>query len=87
VYIASKPNENLPDNATHLEFDVSKDDIASLDLPNEIHGLVYCVGCECRFRCKDAEAAMPGAPNLLPLTVQNRSHLSRTGAAKTARRI
>jgi hypothetical protein len=58
VYIASKTNENLPGNATHLEFDVSTDDIASLDLPNEIHGLVYCLGCEClRFR---------PAPTLLP---------------------
>lgn len=44
VFIASRTNENIPSNVTHLEFDVSKDDISSLDLPYEIHGLVYCPG-------------------------------------------
>ena len=37
VFVASRTNENIPSNVTHLEFDVSKDDISSLDLPDEIY--------------------------------------------------
>jgi hypothetical protein len=82
VYIASKTNENLPGNATHLEFDVSTDDIASLDLPNEIHGLVYCLGCEC-LRFRPAPTLLPFCSILLPFNVQNSPLLSRNDATQS----
>ena len=44
VIIASRTNENISKNTTHFTFDVLKDDIASLDLPEKIDGLVYCPG-------------------------------------------
>ncbi|MBW2937499.1 SDR family oxidoreductase [Aureisphaera sp. CAU 1614] len=44
VYIASRSSENIPDNCDHLTFDVTKDDISSLELPETIDGLVYCPG-------------------------------------------
>ena len=45
IYIASRnkvDHDNL--EVTHLEFDVLKDDISSLDLPEQLDGLVYCPG-------------------------------------------
>ncbi|MFD1096071.1 SDR family NAD(P)-dependent oxidoreductase [Salegentibacter chungangensis] len=45
VIIASRNSGDLEkDGITHLEFDVTKDDAAALDLPESIHGLVYCPG-------------------------------------------
>ena len=44
VHIASRSSENIPDNCHHLTFDVTKDDINSLELPETIDGLVYCPG-------------------------------------------
>eukprot|EP00747_Dinoflagellata_sp_TGD_P165190 gnl/TRDRNA2_/TRDRNA2_186159_c0_seq1.p1 gnl/TRDRNA2_/TRDRNA2_186159_c0~~gnl/TRDRNA2_/TRDRNA2_186159_c0_seq1.p1 ORF type:complete len:232 (+),score=6.69 gnl/TRDRNA2_/TRDRNA2_186159_c0_seq1:613-1308(+) len=44
VYIASRTNENIPKDVRHLEFDVTKDDITDLQLPDIIDGLVYCPG-------------------------------------------
>ncbi|GER59355.1 SDR family NAD(P)-dependent oxidoreductase [Patiriisocius marinus] len=44
VIIASRTNKNVPENVKHIEFDVSTDAISTLELPNEIHGLVYCPG-------------------------------------------
>ena len=44
VYIASRSNENIPDDVTHLSFDALKDDISSLDLPETIHSFIYCPG-------------------------------------------
>ncbi len=44
IYIASRSKENIPEHCTHLTFDVSKDDISTLSLPEQIDGFVYCPG-------------------------------------------
>jgi len=44
VHIASRTNENIDEAITHHTFDVQNDDISGLDLPDQIHGLVYCPG-------------------------------------------
>ncbi|MGM0934145.1 MAG: SDR family NAD(P)-dependent oxidoreductase [Bacteroidota bacterium] len=44
VIVASRNKGELNDNVEHLEFDVLKDNIQDLELPEEIHGLVYCPG-------------------------------------------
>ena len=55
VIIASRSNENIPSDIKHHTFDVLKDDIKSLDLPDKIDGLVYC----------------PGSINLKPFKMMN----------------
>ena len=45
IIVASRSKGDLDtDKVTHLEFDVLKDDISKLDLPDQIDGLVYCPG-------------------------------------------
>ncbi|MEH6765063.1 MAG: SDR family oxidoreductase [Aequorivita antarctica] len=44
IIIASRSNDNIPKDIIHLTFDVLKDDITSLELPEKIDGLVYCPG-------------------------------------------
>ena len=44
VIIASRTKENISEGILHHTFDVLKDDISELDLPEEIHGLVYLPG-------------------------------------------
>ncbi|APS39965.1 MULTISPECIES: SDR family NAD(P)-dependent oxidoreductase [unclassified Salegentibacter] len=44
VIVASRNKGKLNDDIKHLEFDVLKDNIEDLELPEEIHGLVYCPG-------------------------------------------
>ncbi len=44
LFIASRTSENISDKVTYLPFDVTKDDIAQLNLPETIDGLVYCPG-------------------------------------------
>lgn len=45
VIVLARTSENLePLNCQYREFDVLKNDISELDLPEEIHGLVYCPG-------------------------------------------
>ena len=44
VIVASRSNENIPARITHYKFDVKADKIEDLDLPEKIHGLVYCPG-------------------------------------------
>jgi NAD(P)-dependent dehydrogenase (short-subunit alcohol dehydrogenase family) len=44
VIVASRNRGELNDNIEHLEFDVLKDNNEDLELPEEIHGLVYCPG-------------------------------------------
>lgn len=44
VHIASRSNDNIPDGVTHHVFNAVIDDIALLDLPETIDGLVYCPG-------------------------------------------
>lgn len=45
IIVASRSNGDLDtDKVTHLEFDVLKDDISKLDLPDQLDGLVYCPG-------------------------------------------
>src|SRR5690606_34679231 len=53
--IASRSNENIQSDIKHHTFDVLKDDIKSLDLPDKIDGLVYC----------------PGSINLKPFKMMN----------------
>jgi len=45
IFVASRNKGELDtDKITHLEFDVLKDEIGNLDLPDTIDGLVYCPG-------------------------------------------
>ncbi|PKD17968.1 oxidoreductase [Salegentibacter salinarum] len=44
VIVASRNKGELNDDIDHLEFNVLKDKIEDLELPEEIHGLVYCPG-------------------------------------------
>ena len=44
VIVASRNKGELNADVEHLEFDVVKDNIEDLDLPEEIYGLVYCPG-------------------------------------------
>ena len=44
VIVVSRNKGELNDDIKHLEFDVLKDNIEDLDLPETIHGLVYCPG-------------------------------------------
>ena len=45
IYVASRSEGSIDDlEVNHLEFDVLKDDISSLDLPEKLDGLVYCPG-------------------------------------------
>lgn len=45
IYVASRSSESLAGlSVNHMPFDVTTDDLATLALPNEISGLVYCPG-------------------------------------------
>jgi NAD(P)-dependent dehydrogenase (short-subunit alcohol dehydrogenase family) len=45
VYIASRSSDSLTGlSVHHLPFDVTTDDLSTLDLPAELSGLVYCPG-------------------------------------------
>ncbi|WP_432411128.1 SDR family NAD(P)-dependent oxidoreductase [Rasiella sp. SM2506] len=44
VIIASRTEQNIPSNIKHITFDVSKDDISKLELPDTLDGFVYCPG-------------------------------------------
>lgn len=45
LFVASRTTGELDTSlVTHLEFDVLKDDITSLNLPDQIDGLVFCPG-------------------------------------------
>ncbi|MBE7640259.1 SDR family oxidoreductase [Salegentibacter sp. BLCTC] len=44
VIVASRNKGDLNKEIKHLEFDVLEDNIEDLELPDEIHGLVYCPG-------------------------------------------
>ena len=44
VHIASRSKEGLDKKIMHHTFDVLEDDISDLELPEQIHGLVYCPG-------------------------------------------
>jgi len=45
VYVASRSKDNLENkDVTHFTFDVLEDDISDLDLPDQLHGLVFCPG-------------------------------------------
>lgn len=45
VYIASRSSDSLTGlDIHHLPFDVTTDDLSTLDLPDELSGLVYCPG-------------------------------------------
>lgn len=44
IHIAARTAEDKVANCTYHSFDVLKDDIANLDLPEVIDGLVYCPG-------------------------------------------
>lgn len=44
VYVASRTQENIPQGVNHIVFDALTDDIATLPLPDQIDGLVYCPG-------------------------------------------
>lgn len=45
VYVASRTAENLSDvNVNHIPFDVLTEKIEDKNIPNEIHGFVFCPG-------------------------------------------
>jgi len=44
VHIASRTSDNISEAVTYHTFDVTEDEIATLKLPDEIDGLVFCPG-------------------------------------------
>lgn len=45
VYVASRTSKDLSDlNVNHISFDVLSDTIEGQDIPDEIHGFVFCPG-------------------------------------------
>ncbi|WP_010181665.1 SDR family NAD(P)-dependent oxidoreductase [Aquimarina agarilytica] len=44
VIVASRTNNDLPEDVTHIPFDAAKNSILEIDLPEVIDGLVYCPG-------------------------------------------
>ncbi|EDM43506.1 short chain dehydrogenase; possible 3-oxoacyl-[acyl-carrier-protein] reductase [unidentified eubacterium SCB49] len=44
VHIASRTKEHISETITHYTFDVNKDDITTINLPEKLDGLVYCPG-------------------------------------------
>lgn len=58
VYVASRENENLPTGVTHITFDALTDDIDLSQLPEALHGFVYC----------------PGSINLKPFKMLKQEH-------------
>lgn len=45
VFIASRTTFNdVADNITHFAFDATKDDSSDLDLPDDLHGFIFCPG-------------------------------------------
>jgi 3-oxoacyl-[acyl-carrier protein] reductase len=44
VIIASRTNEEIPSSIKHITFDVTKDSITEIELPDTIDGLVFCPG-------------------------------------------
>jgi len=45
VYVASRTNDGLSDlNVAHIPFDATTDALVTTQLPDEIHGFVYCPG-------------------------------------------
>ncbi len=46
VIVLSRSNDTLPDhpNLKHITFDILEDEVDALELPEELHGLVYCPG-------------------------------------------
>jgi NAD(P)-dependent dehydrogenase (short-subunit alcohol dehydrogenase family) len=44
VIIASRSKDSIPAGISHFKFNVQTDKIEDLDLPEKIHGLVYCPG-------------------------------------------
>ena len=44
VFIASRTSETILENCNYIPFDVRKDDISTMDVPECIDGLVYCPG-------------------------------------------
>ncbi|MCM4156037.1 SDR family oxidoreductase [Gramella sp. AN32] len=44
ILVASRNGNDLPNVINHFEFDVMKDDIGTLDLPEKIDAFIYCPG-------------------------------------------
>lgn len=44
IIVAARSGDTIPDGVHYLKFDVSSDNISDLDLPETIHGLIYCPG-------------------------------------------
>ncbi len=45
VFVASRTSEGFDsENIKHITFDTTKDDITNFELPDEIHGFVFCPG-------------------------------------------
>ena len=44
VIVASRHRNDLPEAIKHFEFDVMKDDISALELPEKIDAFIYCPG-------------------------------------------
>ena len=60
VIIASRSADDLPEGCEHRKFDVLKDDITEMDLPETLDGLAYC----------------PGSINLKPFKMLKPDHFS-----------
>ena len=44
VIIAARTNEHIPEGLNYQSFDVTRNNISELELPDTIHGFVYCPG-------------------------------------------
>ena len=44
IYVASRTEEDLPENVTHIKYDVTQDALDTEMLPDVLDGFVYCPG-------------------------------------------
>ena len=44
IYVASRTEEDLPENVTHIKYDVTQDTLDTEMLPDVLDGFVYCPG-------------------------------------------
>ncbi len=58
LFVASRENENLPDDVTHIPFDATTDELDVSQLPESLDGFVYC----------------PGSINLKPFKMLKQEH-------------
>jgi NAD(P)-dependent dehydrogenase (short-subunit alcohol dehydrogenase family) len=58
LIVASREQENLPENVTHITYDATKDELDTSEIPDVLHGFVFC----------------PGSINLKPFKMLKQEH-------------